>query len=55
MYTTLPICTWYLKCCIVVLWIVKHTTLVGAAVKSVLKLVKSLSMLGVARLAAVTN
>ena len=44
MYTTLPICTWYLKCRIVVLWIVKHTNLVGAAVKYILKLVKSLNI-----------
>ena len=54
MYTTLPICTWYLKCRIVVLWIVEHTNLVGAD-KSVLKFVKSFNMLGVARLAAITN
>ena len=53
MYTTPPICTWYLRCRIVVLWIVQHTNLVGAAVKYALKLVKSLSM-GVARLATVT-
>ena len=35
MYTTPPICTWYLRCRIVVLWIVEHPNLVGAAVKSV--------------------
>ena len=54
MYTTPPICTWYLKCRIVVLWIVEHKNLVGAAVKYVLNLVKSHNMTGVARLATVT-
>ena len=44
MYTTLPICTWYLKCRIVVLWLVEHTNLVGAGVKYILKLVKSLNI-----------
>ena len=37
MYTTPPICTWYSKCRIIVLWIVEHTNLVRAAVKYVLK------------------
>ena len=55
MYTTPPICTWCLKCRIVVLWIVERTNLVGAAVKYVLKLLKSLNMMGVARLATVTR
>jgi hypothetical protein len=45
-YTTPPICTWYLKCRIVVLWIVEHANLVRAAVKYVSKSVKSLNMLG---------